>query len=104
MTWEQKFIALKALSPEMHLTTTLDREWVCAGKGLEESSDHSPVLAGVTGFGKTPEQAVENMWLRVEQQPADSYFVLGAFRENRRHVKWNGFMWVEVPIRKELAS
>lgn len=105
MTWEQKFIALKALCPEMHLTTNLDQRWVCAGSRLEETSDSSHVLAGVTGFGSSPETAVENMWLRVEKQPADHYFVIGAYHgEKRRHVKWNGFMWIDVPIRKTLAS
>lgn len=105
MTWEQKFAALKALSTDMHLTTTTDGDkWVCSGRGIEETSDTSCVLASVTGWGATPEAAVENLWLRVEKQSSDHYFVLGAYSESRRHVKWNGFMWVDVPIRKALAS
>ena len=104
MTWEQKFLALKALSSEMHLPTTMDDDWVCAGRGIEETSDTSVVLKGVAGFGKSPEAAVENMWLRVEKQPADHYFVLSAYGATRRHVKWNGFMWIDLPIRKTLAS
>lgn len=94
MTWEQQFAALKALDIDTYLTTLPDGKWLCRVRGLELGGDG--VLVSISGRGKSPQEATENLWMQIEAMPSDRYLVLGAMRDTRRHVRWNGFMWIDL--------
>lgn len=64
------------------------------------------VLRGVYGNGDTPQEAIEDHWKHlVTELPANQYLVICASdSERRRAVRWNGFMWQDVPEPKRDAA
>lgn len=55
-------------------------------------------LLGTYGNGNTPEEAIEDHWkVLVLDLPRDEYLIVNSGLENRRAVRWNGFMWADVP-------
>jgi len=49
----------------------------------------------VAGLGMTPEAAVEEVWRKcVTELPTNMYLRTA----DGRRVRWNGFMWVDVPF------
>jgi hypothetical protein len=56
-------------------------------------------LSSMLGRGKTPEEAIDDLWTQATQLKPDEFLVLNAMRnEKRRHVKWNGFMWADIAV------
>lgn len=90
LTWEQKLEALNSLG-EAHLVMRAPGDWyLLQSKGIGGIG----VIRGSFGFGKTPQEAVENDWLiYVEGLPSDRYIVC----KHGEKVRWNGFMWKPVP-------
>ncbi len=56
------------------------------------------MLIGKYGNGTTPEEAIENHWFKLvdDIEPA-KYIVTCAMRDKRKHWRWNGYMWRELP-------
>lgn len=99
MTWEEKFAAMKALVGDfsIRLAMRAPGDWYVDCRGREIGGDG--LLASLSGDGRTPQEAVEDDWRKnVEELPADRYLVLRAMHSDRRHVRWNGFMWIEVSV------
>lgn len=94
MTWEQKLQAIQALNEtSLHMRKPGDWYVRC---GMEVGADNSCVLIGRYGNGNTPQEAVEDHWkIYTDLLKLDEYCVVGC-AENRRHVRWNGFMWNDV--------
>jgi hypothetical protein len=99
-TWEEKWLALKALSPDISLRMREIGDWYVSHPGVEmKPSKDSVILHGVAGGGPTPEAAVDDHWRLVALEPPPAFIVLNAMhREQRRHMRWNGYMWVDLPI------
>jgi hypothetical protein len=98
MTWEQKLAALQALG-DCSLRMREPGDWyVC---------DHIEIggngfLLSPTCGETTPEKAVETVWAQyVTNLPSDRHLVINAGAINRRHVRWNGYMWKDLPVGKE---
>lgn len=99
MTWQQKAAALDALR-EIELHIRAPGDWY-VHQGISIGGDG--VLVGSYGNGETPELAIEDHWrIYCEELPHDRYIVIeGGIA--RRHVRWNGYMWQDLPIRKQVA-
>jgi hypothetical protein len=96
MTYEQKFAALGALwfAPALHMQKPGD--WYVLWTGVERRE--GGCLSSGCVSEATPELAVEAKW----EWATDPryYLVINAMRDNRRAVKWNGFMWEDVDEHK----
>lgn len=100
MNWGQKLEALKALCGEFNVSLKMRApgDWYVETTGLEIKVNAS-ILSSHTSRAPSPEKAVEDAWRAyVEDLPPDRYLVVGAMRSSRRHVRWNGFMWQDLPV------
>lgn len=62
------------------------------------------MLRSVCGSGSTPQEAIENHWHDVTDDLGPRYLVVHACGNDRRAVRWNGFMWAEVREPKAAAA
>lgn len=98
LTTRQKLQAMKALGI---LTINIygdDLDNFCAViSGIELGGDG--LLTSVFGKGKNQFDAVNDLWQRLTQfENGKKFVVLNAYDDkNRRNVRWNGFMWEDVP-------
>jgi len=97
MNWEQKFQAMQALlifkgDAAIHMRHPGD--WCVSLPSVDIKSSH--FLQGVSESGKTPEEAVNNTWNGLVDLKSGTYIVTNAYKDGRRAVKWNGFMWEDV--------
>lgn len=99
MTWEQMFAAIQALG-EASLCMRRPGDWYVEQRGTwvkERASDS--VLGNRYGNGETPEAAVRDHWRQhVDELRPDAFIVLSGSGKPRRHVRWNGYMWVDLPV------
>ena len=93
MTWEEKFAAINAIE-EASLIMRKPGDWLVS-QHVEIGGDG--VLRGDYGNGRSPEEAVERHWDILTQVKPPSYVVTNAMRPNRKHWRWEGFMWKEIP-------
>lgn len=93
MDFTQKSRAIKALADVLEVRFH-DMGWA-ATAGNVEVRDNG-LLMGVTGRGRTPETAVDELFERLTNVPAGQYLVVNAYSDQRRAVRWNGFMWAQV--------
>jgi hypothetical protein len=97
MTLEEKLARLR----EIAHTEVLMRDngtWYVQAYGRETQRRGSGILAGTYGDGRTPEEAVENDWEQIANLPPDRYVVLDAMSPKRRHVRWGGAGWIDLPV------
>ena len=93
LTWQQKAQAILALVDpgNFNLRVRDNGTWyVNAGIERKEGS----CLAGGLIQAAGPVEAIEAYWVWLTHPTL--YLVLGAYTENRRAVRWNGFMWQDV--------
>jgi hypothetical protein len=99
MDWQQKAEALAALG-ELSIKFR-EREWRIGAsepwyvQQRVEIKDGG-TLCGAYGNGRTPQDAIEDHWRCLVEQLGDRYLVVNAGGEDRRAVRWNGFMWAAV--------
>lgn len=94
LTYEQKLAAMNALrSCSVHMREP--HSWYVSQPGVEIKN--GSVLQNVSGNGDSPGAAIEDHWEQLIVVPAPRVIVLDAMRETRKYVRWNGFMWVEIP-------
>ncbi len=101
MSPDQMMAALNALSPvgEVALHMRKPGDWYLLVKGVEIGGDGTLGLVG--GNGLNPFNAIENYWNNATRNlPTSKYLVLSALQSGRRHVRWNGFMWEDLPVAK----
>ena len=94
MTWEQMLQAIAALGGEPALRMRKPGDWYVEQRGVEVKQ--GSILASLYGNGATPEAAVRDHWQQLTDLKPDEVIVLSAAGPNRRHVRWNGFMWTDV--------
>lgn len=93
MTWEDKFDAINGLAiAALHMR--YPGNWFVAQPGVEMKN--MGLLRGVSGNGPSPQEAVEAHWEELTSPPPGQYIVVGAYRANRRAVRWSGHMWSDV--------
>jgi hypothetical protein len=59
------------------------------------------MLTGITEHRTTPEQAIEAYLLRIQAVEAPRYIVTKSNSPDRRHYRWNGAAFAEVPSMKK---
>lgn len=92
MTWEEKFLAIKAISPEVCLMMRKREDWYVLARGVNRREKH--VISGGGISGGTPEIAVERFW---EWATDERYHLSVNYAGSHRELRWNGFMWEDVP-------
>ena len=92
LTWEQKMAALNALSPCSLIMRKPGDWYVQQDTDIKDKS----ILRGEYGNGETPEEAVNDHWGRLTTITPPLYIVARASRDDRKAVRWNGFMWDSV--------
>lgn len=96
MIIDEVFFALKAISGEASIQMRRPRDWYVSLRGVEIGGNG--MLAGVGGDGKTPDEAISDAWNKVTAVEPPLFLVINATNElTRRHLRWNGFMWQDVP-------
>mgnify|MGYP001558321272 CR=1 FL=1 len=99
MTWEEKFEAIKALG-EAHVDMRSPGDWYVDSQ-MYVGGDG--MLTGVYGNGASPQEAIEAHWKMYSALPHDRYVVTG-YGADRKHHRWNGYMWRALPIPTPPAS
>lgn len=96
MNWEEKFAAIKAIGGmDTAITMRSPGDWHVTGTRIEIA--HDGMLLSTTEHGRSPQEAVELRWKQLtELTGKQTHLVLNAYGDNRRHVRWNGYMWVDV--------
>jgi hypothetical protein len=61
-------------------------------------------LSSAAYNGTTPFAAIDQMWREITNLPEGKYLVVRVADAGERRVRWNGFMWQDVPrtINREL--
>ncbi len=95
MDWNDQYDALAGLGADICLRKDARGLWYLALRGVEIGGDG--FLSSVGVHASTPESAVEKTWAQVTTANG-GYVVLNAMSEGRRHVRWNGFMWTDLPV------
>lgn len=91
MNYKQKWIALNALA-SASIKTNVNDDWY-VDQPIEVGGDG--MLTSVYGIGATPEQAIENHWLKLaDNLPEGKYLVINN-KKGRKHYRWKEFMWAE---------
>lgn len=108
MDWQQKAEALAGLTElAIHFR---EKQWLIGGPEpwyVQQKIDirEGGCLHGAYGNGYTPQEAIENHWKRlVDDLAADQYLIVRSSTDDRRAVRWNGFMWQDVPEAKPKAA
>jgi hypothetical protein len=96
--YQDKAAALDALS-SIRVCIRKSCDWY-VDQAVEVGGDG--FLNGIYGNGGSPAEAIEDHWHKlVTNLPVDRYLVVKAGNiECRRHVRWNGFMWEDLPVRR----
>jgi hypothetical protein len=95
MKWEEKLQAIQSFDSEVQLRMRKPGDWYVSSR-IEIGGDGT--LQGAYGNGTSPEEAVLETWDKFVTNLESGYFlVLGAHTDRRREVRWNGFMWEELP-------
>jgi hypothetical protein len=97
MGYEHKALALMMLVGWNNFAVKIreDKTWYVELAYLERKD--KGMLVSHTSASETPVEAIEAAWEWATSP--DYYLVVQALRNTRRAVKWNGFMWQDVPER-----
>ena len=93
LNFQQKAEALNALAKIAILMRKANDWYISQSTEVKQGS----MLAGLYGNGETPADAIYDHWQQlVTDLPPDQYIITNPGSDNRRAVKWNGYMWKEV--------
>jgi hypothetical protein len=96
MDWQQKAAALDAVA-DIRVCIRKPNDWY-VDQRIDVGGDG--MLRGIYGNGTTPIEAIEDHWQQLVVNLAPGrYLVIDAAGEKRRHVRWNGFMWVDLQVK-----
>lgn len=95
MTWEEKIQALQAIA-ECTLRMRKPGNWyVSFNAGIGGDG----FIRGDYGNGKNPEEAVIAHWdIFTTNLPSDRYIIVNGNYKGEKRVRWNGFMWEDIPF------
>lgn len=89
MTADQEFAALRSICPDASLRQRSLGDWYVSLPYAERKDGGMLVSLGESDA--TPEGAIRATWLSIVAKPTT--IVLRAYGNDRRTVRWNGFMW-----------
>lgn len=89
---EQKFEAVQCLARASLMMREPGNWYVSQSVEVKNGS----MLEGRYGNGKTPEEAIQDHWEQLTELDPGEYIVINAASDNRKAVRWNGYMWSEV--------
>jgi len=92
MNFDEQWEAINALA-EASLKKDMNGKWYVSQR-VDIGGDG--MLSGFTGRGVTPELAIAEHWRLLTGVEEGKYLVLNAASENRKHYRWNKFMWQEL--------
>ena len=94
MDWQQKAAAIQALAGWQNFALKMrgPENWYVQHSGLEQKE--GGLLSDGPQHGKTPEDAVNQCWDWMTDP--EYYLVWSTYRDSRRAVRWDGFMWENV--------
>ena len=96
MNTNQTWQAINSLI-DASLKTDVNYKWyVC--QSIEVGGDG--LLSGLTGRGLTPEGAISDHWRLLTTIPENKYLVVKSISKDRKHYRWNKFMWQEQEPKK----
>lgn len=99
MDWQQKFAAINALCRGVGASLKMRNpgDWYVSIP-VEIGDGHFLTTIGGSISAPSPVDAVEEAWnsLTRDLKPTER-IIVGAGSPDRRAVRWNGFMWVDVP-------
>lgn len=90
MTWEEKFMAIDAISPAPSLRMRKPGEWYIH---TDIDRKQGSILSGGLIMAASPEGAVEQWW---EWAIDERYYLVTRDSSGRLAVRWNGYMWARV--------
>lgn len=92
LTTFEKWFALDALSPVSVKIRSPDDFYVDQDVSISGGNLITTII--MCGEGRTPEEAIEHHWvIHVQDLQSNRYLLTG----DGRRVRWNGFMWNDVP-------
>lgn len=103
MNWEQKLNAMIALCGWSAVSLKMREPGNWYVEVIGRNIGGGGFLRGEYGEGRTPQEAVEDDWRRlVDELPEDRVIVVSrrSTEETERRVRWNGYMWADVPREK----
>jgi len=92
MTWEEKFLAIKAICPNVCLMSRKPGDWYVLARGVYRREDCVTTSGGTTGIN--PMHAVQLYWAWATNE---KYYLRVDYAGSSRDLRWNGFMWEDVP-------
>lgn len=95
MTWEEMFAAIAALGGDPSLRMRKPGDWYVLQGRVEVK--HRSTLESRYGNGTTPAAAVVDHWQKLTTLAPGEVIVVNAFTDDRRAVRWNGYMWADEP-------
>lgn len=98
MNFEQAMMALKAIGSDVYVQMRHPGNWYCSVRGVEVGNGST--LRTPTASSPTPEDAVLAAFTDHTELKHDEYLVLRAMSDQRRCVRWNGFMWADHDVQK----
>jgi hypothetical protein len=90
MTSEQKFVALQSLTHGSALYMRQPGDWYVHLPNVNIKKKN--ILEGTSQNGKTPFDAIDQCWAHLT---TGQLLVIRADCNDRRMVRWNGFMWAD---------
>lgn len=98
MTYEQMMQACSALGP-ISICMRKSGDWYVHHVGV--SLKNKGLIFSLSGNGSSPVDAIHDHWRQLTEFKPQEYLVLNAMDANNIHaVRWNGFMWQEVEMKK----
>lgn len=96
MNYEQKFLAMNAIA-RAEVCIRGPHNWYVHQR---VELKNGPMLETISGSGITPESAIDDHWSQLTDI-ADSQYLVTYASGGRRAIRWNGFMWADVPERPQ---
>lgn len=89
-----RILAEYHLGVEFEVSTRDLKNYVARLGGVEKKT--GSILTGVTGFGKSPKEAVDSLWANVTEVKRPDYLVIAAYGKDRKAVRWTGIAFQPV--------
>jgi hypothetical protein len=89
--------AIAALEGEPALPMRAPGDWYVDQRNVDVKTRGAPVAASAYGNGTTPEEVVRDHWRALTDLKPNEVVVLRAYVVCRQYVRWNGFVWADVP-------
>ena len=92
---DEQMLMIKSIDRDAHLNfSEYTKKWYVVSR-IEEKDDC--LLTGLTEHADTPEHAVNQFLVMLQNIDKAHYLVADSYGDNRRMYRWNGVAFAEVP-------